>query len=189
MRRILIVDDDPDQLEIRELVLRRAGHRTAAACDAVSALEKFDAGRFDTVVMDLRLPTPEAGLRLIRDLRDRSATLQIIVLSGWPADIERQPERAMVQEVLAKPIKSEGLIKRLAKFACLALMLVSAQRAGAAGAELHLSDSREAVADIELSAPNTQWNWKGREGVIARVTVDGKLAAPIPVFLGSTPHT
>ena len=188
MRRILIVDDDPDQLEIRQLVLRRAGHRTAIARDAASALEVFDAGRYDTVLMDLRLPTPEAGLSLIRDLRSRSANVQIIVLSGWPADIECQPERALVQDVLAKPVKSEGLLKRLARFACLALAFL-ALRADAAEAILTLTDEREVVAAIELSAPNSQWNWKGREGAVARVTVDGKLAAHVPVFLGSAPHT
>ncbi|MEP7366217.1 MAG: response regulator [Acidobacteriota bacterium] len=189
MRRILIVDDDPDQLEIRELVLRRAGHRTAAANNAASALELFDAGRFDTVVLDLRLPTPEEGLRLIRGLRERSDTVQLIVLSGWPADIERQPERAMVQEVMAKPIKSERLIKKLSKFASLALMLFAASTVQAAEAIVSLQDEREVVADIEMSAPSSQWNWKGREGAIARVTVDGKLAAHVPVFMGSTPHT
>lgn len=189
MRRILIVDDDPDQLEIRELVLRRAGHRTAVAGDAAAALEVFDAGRFDTVVMDLRLPTPEEGLRLIRGLRERSATVQVIVLSGWPADIERQPERAMVQEVLAKPIKSEGLIKKLAQFASMALLLFSAATVQASETVLSLDEPGEVVAEIELSAPGAQWNRKGREGAIARVTVDGKLAAHVPVFLGGAPHT
>jgi len=189
MRRILIVDDDPDQLETRQLVLQRAGHRTATALDAASALEQFDAGRFDTVVMDLRLPTPEEGLRLIRGLRERSDTVQLIVLSGWPSDIERQPERAMVQEVMAKPIKSAGLIKTLAKFACLALALLVVSTVQAAESILSLQDECEFVAHIELSAPNSQWDWKGREGAIARVTVDGKLAAHVPVFLGSSPHT
>ena len=186
MRRILIVDDDPDQLEIRQLVIRHSGHRTAIASAADEALRIFDSGRFDTVVLDLRLPAPETGLALIRALRERSATVRIFVLSGWPADIEQAPERAMVQEVLTKPVNSGWLLRRLALLACLALLLASGPLR-AAEAVIDLADAREVVASLELSAPGTQWNRKGREGALARVTVDGKLAAHVPVFLGGTP--
>ncbi|MCC6295039.1 MAG: response regulator [Bryobacterales bacterium] len=186
MRRILIVDDDPDQLEIRQLVFRHAGHRTAIASNAADALRLFDAGRFDTVVLDLRLPSPEAGLALIRALRERSVTVRIFVLSGWPADIQQAPESAMVQEVLTKPVNSAWLLRRLAQFACLALLLVPA-RLLAAGAVIALPEAGEVVAELELSAPGAQWNRKGREGALARVTVDGALAAHVPVFLGGVP--
>ncbi|MBK7929398.1 MAG: response regulator [Bryobacterales bacterium] len=186
MRRILLVDDDPDQLEIRKLIIHRAGHRVAIAANALDALTVFDAGRYDTVILDLRLPTAEEGLSLIRDLRRRSETVRLFVVSGWPADIERQPERHLVQEVMTKPVKSEGLLKKLAKFACLALAL-AVTPLNAAQATLELRAPREVVADLELSAPNSQWNRKGREGAYARVLVNGKLAAHIPVFLGGQP--
>lgn len=188
MRRILLVDDDPDQLEIRKLIIHRAGHRVATAANALDALTVFDAGRYDTVILDLHLPTPEEGLSLIRALRQRSETVRLFVLSGWPADIERQPERNMVQEVLAKPVKSAGLLKKLAQFACLALALALTPL-NAAQATLELRAPREVVADLELSAPSSQWNRKGREGAYARVLVNGKLAAHLPVFLGAQPLT
>jgi len=189
MRRILLVDDDPDQLEIRKLIIHRAGHRVAIATNALDALTVFDAGRYDTVILDLRLPTPEEGLSLIRALRERSETVRLLVISGWPADIERQPERHLVQEVMAKPVKSAGLLKKLAQYACLALTLSSlpAQAAQTVQAALELRAPREVVADIELSAPGSQWNRKGREGAYARVLVNGKLAAHVPVFLGGQP--
>jgi len=67
------------------------------------------------VILDLRLPKPEDGLTLVREFRDASPELRIVVLAGWSADLEGRPERILVNEVLSKPVRSERLISSVRK--------------------------------------------------------------------------
>jgi DNA-binding response OmpR family regulator len=110
---VLLVDDDADSLELRRLIFAAHGHRVHAAQDPAAAREKFLADPPHAVVHDLRLPSTEDGLALIRAFRALSPTVRLIVLSGWPADLENRPERALVNAVLTKPVRSESLLKAL----------------------------------------------------------------------------
>jgi DNA-binding response OmpR family regulator len=113
MARLLLVDDDPTGLHLRRLILEREGHQVAAAGDAAHARELFVETRPETVVLDLRLPEAADGLALIREFRASAAGVRIIVLSGWPLDLEGTPEAAMVNQVLAKPIRTAALVSAL----------------------------------------------------------------------------
>lgn len=110
MARVLLVDDDPDQLEIRSLILERFGHRVGSAETPEEALEQCRRAMPDVVVMDLRLPKAEDGLRLIRELRALSASVPILVMSGWPEDLADHPEAEMVNRFLRKPVRSQDLV-------------------------------------------------------------------------------
>ena len=117
MGRILLVDDDPDGLEIRKLLLERDGHRVSTATDAATARELFREIAPDCVILDLRLPSPEDGLALVREFREAAPRVRIVVLAGWGADLDGHPEQALVDEVLAKPVRSERLVKAVRKTA------------------------------------------------------------------------
>ena len=46
------------------------------------------------MILDLRLPSPEDGLALVREFREAAPGLRIVVLAGWGADLEGRPEQA-----------------------------------------------------------------------------------------------
>ena len=56
MKRILIVEDEPDIQELLRAYLEDAGYQTAVAGDGVSALALFGGQTFDLVLLDLMLP-------------------------------------------------------------------------------------------------------------------------------------
>jgi DNA-binding response OmpR family regulator len=114
MARLLLVDDDTAGLELRKLILEREGHQVSAAADVVAARSLFLENRPDSVVLDLRLPESEDGLALIREFRVAAPDLRIIVLSGWTPDLEGKPEARMVDELLAKPLRSARLVSAVA---------------------------------------------------------------------------
>ncbi|HTD44941.1 MAG TPA: response regulator [Bryobacteraceae bacterium] len=114
MARLLLVDDDSAGLELRKLILEREGHQVSAAADVVAARSLFLENRPDSVVLDLRLPESEDGLALIREFRVAAPDLRIIVLSGWTPDLEGKPEARMVDELLAKPLRSARLVSAVA---------------------------------------------------------------------------
>ena len=106
MPRILVVEDDADQLEMRRLILTHAGYEVAIAQNAAEAIDRLPGCQI--VLMDLRLPAPEDGLRLIAAA---SGAAKIIVLSGG------EPESALpVDEFLTKPCTSKKLRDTIAKF-------------------------------------------------------------------------
>lgn len=111
MTRVLLVDDDVDALELRKRIFERDGYEVSTAASMSGAREQFRRGLPDSVVIDLRLPQPEDGLALIREFRAASPDLKIVVLAGWCADLAGRNESAMVDVVLAKPARSEVLLR------------------------------------------------------------------------------
>jgi CheY-like chemotaxis protein len=111
--RVLLVDDDSAGLDLRKLIFEREGHRIFTATDPSGALAVFTEVQPDCVVLDLRLPEAADGRALIRELRSASPVVRIIVLAGWPLDLEGAPEAQMVNEVLAKPTRTAALLSAL----------------------------------------------------------------------------
>lgn len=118
MARLLLVEDDPDQLELRRLILEHAGHHVWAASSPQEALDLLTEARPALVIMDLRLPRTEDGLALIGALRLWSAGVRIVVLSGVEDNFALSPARAMVDRYLKKPVPSPELLSLVNKLAC-----------------------------------------------------------------------
>ncbi len=84
----------------------------------LTARNRFREFAPECVILDLRLPSPEDGLALVREFREFPAAapgLRIVVLAGWSADLEGHPEQNLVDEVLAKPVRSERLMGAVRK--------------------------------------------------------------------------
>ncbi len=113
--RILVVDDDPEVLDLMPRLIESMGH-TAVGCDgAIGALQEFDRGDFDVVITDLGMPDL-TGADLIRELRRRSPTVPILLLTGWGAEVDLDDEvREMVNKVIAKPVPRDELAAVLAQ--------------------------------------------------------------------------
>jgi CheY-like chemotaxis protein len=103
MARILVVEDDSSQLEIRKQILEHAGHEVVTARDISEALERWPG--CPVVLMDLRIPEPEDGLRLIKAI---DCQARIIVLSGGEVD-----RTLPVDEFLTKPCPSKRLLESI----------------------------------------------------------------------------
>lgn len=186
MPRVLLVEDDPDQLEVRRLVLEKAGHQVAGVAQtAREAASAFDACRPDVVMMDLRLPEAEDGLALIRHIRASGLAARIVVLAGCPSDLEGRVEARMVDELFSKPVPSRQLLQWIAKLTCGLLMLGWPLKAQPARSfPFHLDTAAEVVAELELSAPGGDWGRAGREGAVAVVTVDEGRRQHVMVYGG-----
>jgi DNA-binding response OmpR family regulator len=114
MARVLLVDDDAAALDLRRIILEREGHRISMASEPDSARALFAETRPESVVLDLRLPDARDGLQLIREFRAAAPEVRIIVLAGWPLDLEGTREAQMVDLLLAKPIRTATLVDALA---------------------------------------------------------------------------
>ncbi len=112
--KVLIAEDDRDQLVIRERLLRQSGFEPIAAIDNKSALRAAEIGHPACAVVDLNFPTEESGLRLIRELKRSEPKMHIVVLTGAnPARLDRLPERDLINDVVEKGSPAAKLIQTL----------------------------------------------------------------------------
>ena len=115
MCRLLIADDDAQQLAIRKLLLEPAGHEVFVALDLLEARRLLEEVQPDVLVMDLCLPDLEDGLALIRAVDGQRAAAKIIVLSGWVEELSDLPEEKLVWRVLGKPVRNVQLLQAISE--------------------------------------------------------------------------
>jgi DNA-binding NtrC family response regulator len=85
VRQVLLVDDNPLQLSVREAVLRKAGLQVSIATNAESALAMLHVlgDRIGVIVTDHLMPG-NSGPDLVRRIRAENDWIPVIALSGLP---------------------------------------------------------------------------------------------------------
>ncbi|HEV7557553.1 MAG TPA: response regulator [Kofleriaceae bacterium] len=113
---ILVIDDDPDVLELYQRLARAAGARVVTATNVAEALDALADWKPDAIVCDLHLPGMD-GYGLIERVRAdaRLADLPVISISASHPDIEREHSRtAGFTTHLAKPTRFSDIINTVA---------------------------------------------------------------------------
>lgn len=105
-RRVLVVDDNPDQVNSLCKVVELWGHECYTARDGYGAIETALRIRPDVVLLDLGLPGLD-GLAVARRLRREAATrgVQIIAVTGFGTEEDRvRAFDAGIDEHVLKPV-------------------------------------------------------------------------------------
>jgi len=86
--RLLVVEDDPAIAQGLTFNLERKGYAVEVASDGLEALSRIEAGRFDLVLLDVRLPGID-GFEVCRRLRAAGDFTPILILTarGQPDDV------------------------------------------------------------------------------------------------------
>mgnify|MGYP003551852266 CR=1 FL=1 len=85
--KVLVVDDEPDLLELLELTLSRMGLDTERAATVAEAVALLDRESFDLCLTDMRLPDGE-GLRVVEHIHQRGLDVPVAVITAFgSADI------------------------------------------------------------------------------------------------------
>jgi len=83
MKKILIVDDEPDIVSYLEMILQDNGYETVTALNGNEALEKVRADRPDLVTLDISMPEA-SGTRLYKEMKTDAelSGIPIIIVTG-----------------------------------------------------------------------------------------------------------
>ena len=112
---VLVVDDDPEQLDLLIGALRGAGLRALGVGTAEDALETIRTGRIGCVVADLRMPGM-SGIDLVRAIRDRpeTSTLPFILITGLVDDAGAIAALgAGADDYMVKTVRLEEVVARV----------------------------------------------------------------------------
>jgi putative nucleotidyltransferase with HDIG domain len=115
---ILVVDDDPDVVEILTESLKIRGYSTEAAYDGMEAVEKYDAFHPDLVVLDILLPEKN-GFEVCEEIRARDIhrDVPIIIISANSIpDSMVKVFSAGAQDYIKKPFSVKEIIAKIDNF-------------------------------------------------------------------------
>jgi CheY-like chemotaxis protein len=113
--RVLLVDDEPDTLQVLSFALELAGAQVSCLGDPSLALRAVRAGEADVLLSDLYMPV-EDGLDLIRKVRalppDKGGRIPAAVLTAHPSEENTANSlEAGYQAVVGKPIDPRALVQ------------------------------------------------------------------------------
>ena len=80
--RVLVVDDEIKNAELTALALRDAGHDVAFVNGGAPPLRLLEAGPFEAVITDLRMPAPD-GLALLGEARRRWPHTRVVLMTAY----------------------------------------------------------------------------------------------------------
>lgn len=114
-KRIIIVDDEPDIVELVSYNLRKEGFTVSAAADGNEALRKIRHEELDLIILDLMLPGIP-GMELCRMLRSdpKTAGIPIIMLTAKGEEVDRVLGLEIgADDYMTKPFSPRELVARV----------------------------------------------------------------------------
>ncbi len=81
VKRIFVVDDEPDVCFVLEKVLRQNGFVVDSYDDPLVALEKFNADLYDLVILDIKMPNLN-GFSLYREIKRLDKKVKVFFLTA-----------------------------------------------------------------------------------------------------------
>lgn len=110
VKRILIVEDQNENLEFLRTLIESAGHECTAVNSVGEALERLSDTVFDLVLLDLVLPDAE-GIEVARYILERQLRTSVIAISGfldrWSGESYTQ---AGISRQLSKPCRARDIL-------------------------------------------------------------------------------
>jgi two-component system, NtrC family, response regulator PilR len=191
--KVLVVDDEPDLLELLELTLSRMGLDTSRAESVADALRLLDKEQFDLCLTDMRLPDGE-GLRVVEYITQRALDVPVAVITAFgSAENAVAALKAGAFDYLSKPVALEqlrALVKQALKVPEKPQPAASYQLLGDSPAMAQVRDMIERLARSQAPVFINGESGSGKELAARMIHLKGPRAeqAFIPVNCGAIPE-
>jgi DNA-binding NtrC family response regulator len=113
LARVLLVDGDVTSRLTLQTVLEAGGYRVDAAASAAEAVGKLDESEYELVLTDLRMESPEAGLKVLAHARMMDYKPATALITTYQ-DHKRSRGTRNSGMVLIEPEDLPGLLSRIA---------------------------------------------------------------------------
>ena len=117
--KILVVDDDPDIVEILKYNLKNSGYSVKSAANGVEAIKKAKKFIPDIILMDVMMPEM-SGIEACEEIKniDQLSQATIIFLSARSEDYTQiSAYDAGADDYISKPVKPKILLKKISNIA------------------------------------------------------------------------
>jgi len=112
MGNALVIDDQPEMLNMMKIVLERLGFDVTAAPSGKSIVHDLDDAFYDIIVTDIFMPDTD-GIEVIRKLRSSRPDIPVLAVSGGGTNLDgdflRVAKLLGASDVLQKPFMPDDL--------------------------------------------------------------------------------
>ena len=111
---ILVVDDEPDANMTLRTLLEENGFETNGYTDPVLALKNFSPGKFDLLLLDIKMPNI-GGFELFQKMREIDKDVKVCFVTASELFYEEFREDLQIDEkyFILKPMKNEEMMRRI----------------------------------------------------------------------------
>jgi DNA-binding response OmpR family regulator len=151
-QKILVVDDEPEAVELVEFNLKGAGYEVATAGDGAEALNKARRIQPNLIILDVMMPEID-GMEVCKLLRrdPATSTIPIIMLTAKASEVDRVLGLELgADDYVVKPFSPRELVLRVKK------ILERGKPAEAAKEKI-------VFGDMVIDIPRHAVLWKGKE--------------------------
>jgi DNA-binding response OmpR family regulator len=114
-KKILLVDDEEDIVNLVRLILEDAGYVVTTTTDGREALKKLQNERYDLLLLDIMMPFL-SGWELLEQLRNDASTkdlpVAMLTARASPQD-DMHPHPTDYCDYITKPFEPEDLLRRI----------------------------------------------------------------------------
>jgi DNA-binding response OmpR family regulator len=114
-KRILIVDDEEDIVNLVRMILEDAGYQVSATTDGRDVFKRVRAESYDLVLLDIMMPFL-SGWEVLQEIRSNSETkdlpVALLTARASPRD-DNQPHPTDYCDYITKPFEPEDLLRRV----------------------------------------------------------------------------
>jgi len=117
-KKILIVDDEPDLVQVTAFRLKKAGYEVTAAMDGQEALDLAEKYRPDLILLDVRLPLID-GFDVCKKIKSDAKLKKIIIIlftANTRANIAEQMKEAGADGCMTKPFDGNELLEKIKQY-------------------------------------------------------------------------
>ena len=164
MTRILVVDDEPNIVELAKMYLTREGYHLDGVFNGQEAISHYEKNKYDLIMLDLMLPDID-GFELCRRIRAKS-DVPILMLTARKEDVDKIVGLELgADDYLTKPFNPRELVARIKA-------ILRRYQAGEKKPEiLELGRLRIDPARYEVSIDGRPLNLRGKEFALLLVFV------------------
>lgn len=114
--KVLVVDDEPDIIEILTYNLEKEGYEVASANDGIKGVKTAISFKPDVILLDIMMPNQDGveTCRQIRDIEDLKNTFVIFLTARSEEYSEVAAFDVGADDYITKPIKPRALVSRIA---------------------------------------------------------------------------
>ena len=113
--KILMIDDEPELLEVMKDVLEEQNYRVFQASNGSEGVLINEVIDPDLIILDLRMPGMD-GIATLRKIRESDMVVLVVILTGYGCpDTIRDAADLEVSEYLSKPFENDDLVSVIDK--------------------------------------------------------------------------
>lgn len=129
--KILVVDDVAANIQLMEVLLKKAGNKVIHCPNGLEAVEMCKSQKYDLIIMDIQMPElngVDATKMIKSDCEVNNETPIIIMTAGDDKMLEVQCLEAGCEDILRKPINKKALLRKINKYIAREKQLEAAER-------------------------------------------------------------